>query len=489
MRRLIGALGALVWSLCGAAIAAPAPAAAPASLPAAAARHDQIILSGKPLAYTATAGAITLRDPAGSAQGEISYLAFTADGAPREDRPITFVFGGGPGYSSASLDFRLAGPKLIAAPGDRYTPSTPPRLVDNPDTWLAFTDLVFVDPVGVGWSRSDLGPEETRKTFMGWKQDIASLSRFVALYLADNGRMVSPKYVAGESYGGFRTPQVARHLQIYENVGVRGMIMISPVIDFSLRLSRNGPIDWATHLPTMAAARIERDTGRDVDPAALAPAEAYAFGEYLTDLMRPRTDEAAQQRMAKKVAAFTGLDPALVLQMAGRIDPATYDRELRRGHGLLGSRYDATNTAFDPWTERPDAAGIEPADGHDAPVASAMNDYVQRILGWKPGAPYTYAGDRLVSKRWDYPSGRVDATDDLRMALAQDPELKLIVAHGATDFVTPYMASRIILDQLPPPLLAGRVRQTLYAGGHGFYERSPSRHAFTADVRALYEAR
>ena len=117
-----------------------------------------------------------------------------------------------------------------------------------------------------------------------------------------------------------------------------------------------------------------------------------------------------------------------------------------------------------------------------------MNDYVERVIGWKPAWPYTYGGDRLLSKRWDYPSGRVDATDDLRMALAQDPDLQLILAHGATDFVTPYMASRIILDQFPPQLLAGRVRQTLYPGGHGFYERTPSRRAFTADVRRLYAA-
>lgn len=468
-----------------------APAAraeAPPPLPLASTTRHSITLEGRALAYTATAGALTLTNTSGARLGEMAFVAFAAEGVPATERPITFVFGGGPGYSVGSLMLQMAGPRRLVADG-AVLPAALPALKDNPESWLAFTDLVFVDPIGVGWSQSALDRAATDRTFFGWKQDIEWLSWFVARWLAQAGRLHSPKFLAGESYGGFRVPQVAHRLQVEEGVGVSGMIMISPVIDYSLRLSRNGPLDWATRLPVMAAARIERDTGRDVDVAALQPAFDYAFGEYLTDLMRPRTDAQTQQRLAAKVSALTGLDPALVRRMTGRIDPMTFNRELRRSKGQIGSRYDASALALDPYSEAWEQSWEDPGAQSVAPIASAMTAYALGELGWRPPAPYRYA-DRTISKqRWEWPYGRVDATGDLRRALALDPELRLLVAHGATDFVTPYLASRIILDQFPPELVARRVDVRLYAGGHGFYERTTSRAALLRDVRALYAAR
>ena len=467
--------------------AAPAAAAPQPPLPAASTTRHSVILDGRAVAHTATVGALALTDPTGGRLGEMAYIAFAAEGVPAADRPITFVFGGGPGYSVGSLVLQMAGPRRLAEDG-AVLPTASPTLKDNPESWLAFTDLVFVDPIGVGWSQSSLDRAATDRTFFGWKQDIEWLSWFVARWLAQAGRLHSPKYLAGESYGGFRVPQVAHRLQTEEGVGIAGMIMISPVIDYSLRLSRNGPLDWATRLPVMAAARIERDTGRDVDVDRLAPAFDYAFGDYLVDLMRPRTDLRAQARLATKVSAITGLDPALVRRLTGRIDPMTFNRELRRGNGEVGSRYDASALALDPYSEAWEQNWDDPGTQSVAPIASAMTAYAMDELGWRPPAPYRYA-DRTISRpRWEWPYGRVDATDDLRRALALDPRLKLLVAHGATDFVTPYLASRIILDQFPPALVAGRVDVRLYAGGHGFYERPASRAALLRDVRALYPA-
>lgn len=467
--------------LCG----APSAVAGTPPLPAASTTRHSIMLDGRSVAYSATAGALTLNDGAGARLGEMAYVAYAVEGAPGAERPITFVFGGGPGYSVGSLVLQMAGPRRLVEDG-AVLPSTSPSLKDNPESWLAFTDLVFVDPIGVGWSQSALDRAATDRTFFGWKQDIEWLSRFVARWLAQAGRLHSPKYLAGESYGGFRVPQVAHRLQTEEGIGVAGMIMISPVIDYSLRLSRNGPLDWATRLPVMAAARIERDTGRDVDVNLLEPVFDYAFGDYLVDLMRPRTDQRAQKRLAAKVSAITGLDPTLVRRMTGRIDPMTFNRELRRDKGQVGSRYDASVLAFDPYSESSEQNWDDPGAQSVAPIATAMTAYAMGELGWQPPAPYRYA-DRTISKqRWEWPYGRVDATDDLRRALALDPKLKLLVAHGATDFVTPYLATRIILDQLPPALVAGRIDVRLYAGGHGFYERPASRAALLRDVRALY---
>jgi carboxypeptidase C (cathepsin A) len=467
-----------------ASLAAPALAGPPA-FPAPVTTRHSISIDGRTIAYRATAGAMALTDENGRRLGDMAYVAYTAEGADPAKRPITFLWGGGPGSSAGAIMVRMAGPRTLAASADSLDPQTPATLADNPDSWLAFTDLVFVDPVGTGFSRSAIDEAETRKTFWGWKQDIDWLAWFVAHHVVDQQRALSPKYLAGVSYGGFRVPQVARRLQDKYSIGIAGLIMLSPVIDFSLRLSRNGPVDWATRLPVMAAAKIERDTGRDVDIGALKGAEDYAFSDYLVDLMRPRSDSAAQSRMAAKVAALTGLDPQLVARMSGRVDPFTFNRELRRGEGLVGSRYDASITAADPWSERSTQEWVDPIEGRDPPIAGAITQHVLTELGWRPPLLYT-VNDGGIAKKWDYPWGRVDATDDLRAALAIDPDMRILVAHGATDFVTPWLASRIIFDQMPPALLGSRVERKLYAGGHGFYERAASRKALRADVRRLF---
>jgi carboxypeptidase C (cathepsin A) len=237
----------------------------------------------------------------------------------------------------------------------------------------------------------------------------------------------------------------------------------------------------------MAAARIERDTKQGVAVDSLRAAERYAFGDYIQDLLQPAADLQALERVVEHVSALTGLDPALVRRMRGRIDSQTFMRELRRADGLIGSRYDMSVVAFDPYPEATEQLWEEPSNALVAPLTSAVTDYVTGALNWKIDQPYKLR-DRSIAKRWDYPSGRVDASEDLRKALALDPKLKLLVAHGATDLVTPWMASRMILNLLPPLGDPARVQQRLYPGGHGFYERDRTRTAFRADVKALYPA-
>lgn len=463
------------------------PPAGHSNLPSPAQVSQRAVLAGRTLSYIASAGALPMKDPAGRLLGEMAYVSYSLEGAAPGRRPITFVFGGGPGYSVGSLHVRMAGPKIIRSGDGVVIAGEPPVLVDNDETWLDFTDLVFVDPIGVGWSRVSSNVDDAEKHFFDWKRDIEWLSQFVGDYLLRSGRLASPKYLAGESYGGFRVPQVAHHLQMERGVGISGMILISPVIDFSLRLSKNGPVNWATQLPVMAAARIEYATGRDVEVEQLEAVHAYAFGPYLQDLMRPRADRAAQDRLVRNVSRLTGLDPALVRRMNGRIDPFTFNRNVRLQKGLVGSRYDASAVAFDPFSERAEYEWVDPSADSVAPVATAVTDYVTGTIQWHPGSLYRYA-DRSISKRWNYPAGRVDATDDLRKALAIDPKIKLLIGHGATDFVTPYLASRIILDQFPPAMTEGRTWLSLYPGGHGFYERPSSRLRFREDVRRLYKA-
>lgn len=491
----------VLFAFTAAAQEAPKPDAAAAAarkdetpaLPADSRTTGQITMGGKVIKYTAIAGAMTMRDEKGQRRGDIAFTAYLVEGKNPAKRPITFAFNGGPGSASAWLHLGALGPKRLAFGNDGDVPSKAIALVDNQESWLDFTDLVFVDPVGTGWSRPAHDTDENKKAFWGVRQDLDSLSKFVALWLAKYQRLQSPKYLAGESYGGFRVPRLASSLQTSEGVGVQGVVVISPVIDFSLwRGSRNTPFAYVATLPSMAGAAMEKATGKDVAVDQLAEAEKYAMGEYLVDLMRGRQDLTAVDRMSDRVTRLTGLDPALVKRLGARIDVSTFVRELRRDKGEIGSRYDASITAYDPYPNSTEQAWGDPIlQGAIAPVTSAIVDYTSNVLNWKVEAPYKVLNFE-VNQKWDWSSNAfgggnaADASDDLRKALALDKSLKMLVVHGATDLVTPYLASRMVIDQVPPFGDPGRLRLKVYPGGHMFYTRDGSRRQMRDDVRQLY---
>jgi carboxypeptidase C (cathepsin A) len=453
----------------------------------------QVTVGGKVIKYTAVAGAMTMRDEKGQRKGDMAFVAYLVDGKAPSKRPITFAFNGGPGSASAWLHLGVLGPKRLGFGNEGDVPSKSPALIDNADTWLDFTDLVFIDPVGTGWSRPAQDTDENKKAFWGVRQDIDSMSKFIALWLAKYQRLQSPKFLAGESYGGFRAPRIASHLQTTEGVGVQGVVVISPVIDFALwRGTRNTPFAYVSTLPAMTAAAMEKATGQDVKVDQLAEVEKYAMTDYLVDLMRGRQDLAAVDRMAEKVTKLTGLDPALVKRLGGRVDVSTFVREIRRDKGEIGSRYDASVTAYDPYPSSAEQSWGDPIlQGAIAPVTSAIVDYVSNTLNWKVDAPYKVLNSE-VGQKWDWnqsPFGggnAADASDDLRKALALDKSLKMLIVHGATDLVTPYMASRMVIDQIPAMGDANRLRLKVYPGGHMFYTRENSRRFLRDDVRALY---
>ncbi|GIL39448.1 S10 family peptidase [Roseiterribacter gracilis] len=480
---------------------APKPDAAAAAakkdetpaLPADSRTTGQVTVGGKVIKYTAIAGAMTMRDEKGQRRGDMGFVAYLVDGKSPSKRPITFAFNGGPGSASAWLHLGVLGPKRLAFGNDGDVPSKSPALIDNQETWLDFTDIVFIDPIGTGWSRPAQDTDENKKAFWGVRQDIDSMSKFIALWLSKYQRLQSPKYLAGESYGGFRAPRIASHLQTVEGVGVQGVVVISPVIDFALwRGTRNTPFAYVATLPAMAAAAMEKTTGKDVQVDQLADAEKYAMTDYLVDLMRGRQDLTAVDRMSDKVTKLTGLDPALVKRLGARIDNSTFVREFRRDKGEIGSRYDASVTAYDPYPSSAEQNWGDPIlQGAVAPVTSAIVDYTSNVLNWKVEAPYRVLNGE-VNQKWEWNQSAfgggnaADASEDLRKALALDKSLKMLIVHGATDLVTPYMASRMIIDQIPPFGDPNRVRLKVYPGGHMFYTRENSRKGLRDDVRGLY---
>ncbi len=441
------------------------------------------------LNYTVTVGSLPVRDEKGRKTAEVVFTAYVLDGPHPEGRPVTFAFNGGPGAASAFLNLGVLGPKHVPFGGQGDTPSTPAVLQDNPDTWLDMTDLVFIDPVGTGFSRALVAEDEAKKKFYTMKTDISYLSRIVYDWLAKNGRLSSPKYIAGESYGGFRAPRIAHYLQTTQGVGVSGVVMVSPYLDAGLTSDDDvSPMGWVVRLPSMAAAKLERE-GR-LSPATLQPAIDYARGEFIRDYMAGPRDTAATARVVARITDLLGVDPALARGMGGRVDTQTLLRELYRREGKVGSRYDINVTTYDPFPfsyQARTGGDQDPIlDGVIAPTTSAMVDFDTRIVGWKySGSDYHVLSD-TVGKDWSYEDATVESVTDLRQALAVDPHLKVLIVHGYTDLSCPFYASQLIIDQIPNMGDPGRLKLALYPGGHMFYSRPDSRSALHRDAASVY---
>ena len=283
------------------------------ALPADVTTDHTVELPDRTLRFKATAGTIPINNGEGKLQAEIAYIAYVRSEGRSGSRPLTFAINGGPGAASAYLQLGAMGPWRL--PLDNITPSSTSDAVPNPETWLDFTDLVFVDPVGTGYSRFIATGDEVRKQFWSVDGDIDVLATFMRKWIEKNGRQASKKFIAGESYGGFRAPKLAGKLND-QGVAVSGLIMVSPVLDFGWRGNgRQSPLGWVSRLPSMAAAA--REAKAPFDREALREAERYAAADYLQDLLRGERDVAALERISARVAQFTGLDPALVRRLAG----------------------------------------------------------------------------------------------------------------------------------------------------------------------------
>lgn len=455
--------------------------------------HQQFMAGPRKLPFTATAGTLPLVDAKGDRQAWIFFVAYTRDDTARETRPITFVFNGGPGASSAYLHIGALGPRIVDFGADGRMPAAPAQLIDNPDSWLDLTDLVFVDPVGTGYSRTVATGNDAGKRYWGVREDLQSLAAFIDLYLTRSGRTVSPKYLVGESYGGFRAASLPHLLASEHGIGISGAFLISPVLEFSLLTGDEFmPIPYALRLPSYAAVAIER--AGTLTPAALGEVERFALGPYLTALAATPRDEAVMHSVYTAVARYTGLPEAVVAQYDGRVPLGVFTKEARRADRVVVSRYDGSVTGPDAYPESSGTRGADPIlDASRTVLTSAMLDYLAGPLGVHTDLRY-YLLSNNVERQWDWRSGLsrfeayVGAGDALREELALDPSFRLVVAHGMTDLQTPYMTSRYVIDHLPPSLIRDRVSLNLYPGGHMIYLRSASRALLHADAAKLYPA-
>ncbi len=468
----------------------PAAASTTASelppLPAAASKSQSAVIDGRSIKYTVTVGWLTVRDDAGKTIAQVVYTAYTA---PGKNRPVTFAFNGGPGASSVFLNFGAIGPKIVSFGVAGDTPSEPARLHDNANSWLPFTDLVFIDPVGTGYSRSLVDDKQSTKDFYSTDADIHYLSRVVYDWLVKNGRMESPKYITGESYGGFRGPRITYYLQTQLGVAMNGMVLVSPYLDpLAWSDEFTSPMAWMTTLSSIAAAHLERE-GK-LSAANMAPIIAYTRGEYAETLMKGRSDPAAYAAMIKKVTELTGLDSTFVKNSGGRLETQAYLREVYRSQGKLGSRYDSNFTAWDPFPYAPHQRSGDPIlNGIIAPTTTAMVHFVTQTVGWKYDGRYNTLSYQ-VGRLWhDDDDANEGSVRQLREAVANDANLRVLIAHGWDDLSCPFMVSVLAVDQMPAMGDPTRVEVKEYPGGHMFYARPASDALFVQDVRALFDAR
>ncbi len=488
MNRTLSALCAACTILAPLALAASPPTPAKpdpgagrlALLPADSVTQHTVTARGKTLAYTATAGTMKLRDDNGEPTGAVFYTAYTLNGAPAGSRPVTFFFNGGPGAGSAFLQLGAAGPRTLDFPAGE-TDGAHARLDDNPDTWLSFTDEVFVDPVGTGYSLA-AKPDDAQKLFWSVHQDAQSLAKVIGLWLTRNGRTASPKFVAGESYGGVRSVKVARALQHDQGVVLNGIVMVSPLLEEQYFFS-DDPMTYAFVLPTLAAASLERQ--HKLTPQAVDAAYDYAVGQYLTEVAgTPPTGDAAHQFYAK-VADLTGLPEAVVAKQRGLLQADAHD--VRSLNGRLYSLYEMSLSIADPAPEGVDNnESPDPLlEGYGRSYGLAFAGYAADALGFHTELTYRLLDDE-VNTRFDWREGSahvLSTSSDLKKLLALNPSLQVLIAHGYFDAVCPFSASRWLVRHLP--VGQDRVTLAVYPGGHMLYTRPEARAALANDAAAM----
>jgi carboxypeptidase C (cathepsin A) len=433
------------------------------------------------LAYRATAGTLAFFNQSGERSASVFYTAYVAkDAAP--NRPLTFVFNGGPGAASAFLHLGLVGPRVLDF-GPKENDPARAQLRDNPDTWLRFTDLVMIDPIGTGWSRT--AKPDDAKHFWSVGSDADAMAKAIALYVAKNNRAASPKYLFGESYGGLRAAKTARALQREQGIAVSGIVMLSPLLEGWLTFGDDGSaLRSALELPSLAAANLEHSGTFNAD--ALARAEKFAMGDYLTTLAGPPPQGVAAETFYARVAQVSGLSLDAVRKARGFVTDASV-KGLR--DGKIVSRYDANFAVDDPFPEARAARGGDPIlDGVARAYGGAFASYARNELGFKTQMTYQLLANE-VTRHWEWGDGsrsQVGAEAELRMLLSFTPSFRLLIAHGFSDLITPYAMTRYVADHLPSFDPPGRVVLRNYRGGHMLYLDSVVRKAFSADAAAFY---
>jgi carboxypeptidase C (cathepsin A) len=453
-----------------------------------------VTIDGRELRYEARAGTIVLREEDGTPKASVFHVAYLlADGGDTARRPVTFCFNGGPGSSSVWLHLGTFGPRRVVMDGPEGWPPPPPyRLAENEHSLLDLTDLVFIDPVTTGFSRA--APGEEAAQFHGFDPDVRWIAELIRLWTTREKRWSSPKFLAGESYGTTRAAGLAGELQQRHGMYLNGLVLVSSVLSFNtVRFDAGNDLPFVLFLPTYAATafyhgKLDEELSADLQ-ATLREVEAFAAGEYASALLAgDRLEPERASDLARRVARYTGLDPAYVERTNLRVQIHRFVKELLREErqtvGRLDSRYRGVDrdAAGERYEMDPSYAAIQ------GPYTGALNQYVRADLGFESDLPYEILTGRVHP--WSYASFEnryLDVAETMRREMHRNRALNVFVASGYYDLATPYAATDHTLAQMQlDPELRGNVSVAYYESGHMMYVRDADREKLKRDLAEFY---
>jgi carboxypeptidase C (cathepsin A) len=455
----------------------------------------RVTIGGQEIAYTATAGTLILHEEddkegkGATPKAEIFFVAYTRDDtADAGTRPLTFSFNGGPGSSSVWLHLGVLGPRRVLMKDDPVPPPPPYRLVDNEYALLDVTDLVFIDPVTTGYSRTI--PEEKPEQFHDFQKDIESVAEFIRLYTTRYKRWRSPKFLIGESYGTTRAAALSGHLQERHGMYLNGVMLVSSILNFQTAIPNPGnDLPFILFLPTYAATawyhgQLAPELQHDLH-ATLREVEAFAQGAYTLALMKgDALPDAERAEIAAQLARYTGLSREYVEQTNLRINIYRFVKELlrrqRRTVGRLDSRFTGIDRdAADDMVEYdPSYAAIQ------GPFTAMLNDYLRSELAFESDLPYEILTDRVRPWRYEQHQNQyVNVAETLRKAMCQNQQLRVLIANGYYDLATPYLATAYTVAHMAlDASVRGNLVMEYYESGHMMYIHGPSLAKLKADL-------
>ncbi len=445
-----------------------------------------IRIDGRDIAYTATAGTLPIRLDDGRIAARMFFVAYSRDGEDAKTRPISFLYNGGPGSASVWLHMGAFSPRRVKLADEGFQPPPPYDLVDNENSLIDVTDLVFVDAIDTGYSRVMTGI--TNSQFHGQEGDLRAFGEFIAEYLRTYNRWLSPKFLIGESYGTIRSAGLSQELQSRHGIELNGIVLVSALLTYqTISVAPNNDIAVVDQIPTFTAVawyhkKLPAEMQQKSLPQVVEESRKFAFGDYLQALTKGNTlPDPERAAMAEKLARFTGLTAKYILSANLRLDAGRFRKELLRDRRLTIGRYDGRFTAIDA-----DAAGerqeFDPSNtALSGAFVALFQDYVRNQLKWESDLHYLTSGN---VRPWTYVQNRyMDETDSLRSAMAKNPFLKIFVACGYYDMATflggiEFNFSHLAYDHQ----IADRVTMGYYEAGHMMYIRPSAHRALKQDV-------
>lgn len=456
-------------------------------------------IGGKKLAYRATAGEMPVALEKGNTQGSFFYVAYEVQSQEDSRRPITFAFNGGPGAAAVWLHLGGLGPQQVMLTDDGRPLPAPAHYSDNPFTWLQFTDLVFIDPIGTGFSRAIPEKPGANRKFYGVQQDIESVAAFIRLYLTKNKRWLDPVFLVGESYGTTRAAGLAGYLHQRYGISLNGIVLVSPVLDFStIAQQPSDDLSYLLFLPTYAATAWHH---RLLPPLlqnksleqVLAEVEAFSLSDYALFLLKGDAVSAQEEeRVLTGLSAYTALPPDLIRKENYRIDWADFSLNLLGDPNRLVGRMNTTVTGLNPNPSSPMPVFDPSLDPLYGPFTSAMNAYVRDVLAFESDETYEFLNAE-VNRQWDWGSGIqheqgfVDVTKSLKEAMVVNPYLAVYIASGTYDLATPYFAAAYTLNHMRLQERKSQVMFHTYPAGHMLFTSREALKALTADITVFYQ--